>query len=117
MKYSVLGRTGLNVSRLCLGPMTFGEQNSEKDGHEQLDLALNAGVNFIDTAEIYSVPPGPETYGATERVIGTWFKRRGQRDRIILATKAARVPPGCCRRPRTSAAVFPTSTARTWKRR
>jgi aryl-alcohol dehydrogenase-like predicted oxidoreductase len=89
MKYSPLGRTGLNVSRLCLGTMTFGEQNTERDGHEQLDLALDAGINFIDTAEMYSVPPRPETYGATERIIGTWFRSRGRRGQVILATKAA----------------------------
>src|SRR5271157_4402445 len=89
MKYSPLGRTGLNVSRICLGTMTFGEQNSEKDGHEQLDLAVDAGINFIDTAEMYSVPPRPETYGATESIIGAWFKNSGKRDKVILATKAA----------------------------
>lgn len=89
MKYSPLGRTGLNVSRISLGTMTFGEQNSEREGHEQLDLALDAGVNFIDTAEMYSVPPRPETYGATERIIGAWLKRSGKRGQVVLATKAA----------------------------
>lgn len=89
MNYHPLGRTGLKVSRLALGTMTFGEQNSEREGHAQLDLALEAGINFIDTAEMYPVPPGPETYGATERIIGSWFQRSGKRAKVILATKAA----------------------------
>jgi hypothetical protein len=77
------------VSELCLGTMTFGEQNSEAQAHEQLDMAVAAGVNFIDTAEIYPVPPRAETQGLTERYIGTWLKRRGGRDRLILASKVA----------------------------
>ena len=89
MKYSPLGRTGLDVSRICLGTMTFGEQNTERDGHEQLDFAVDAGINFIDTAEMYPVPPRAEIYGATERIIGSWLKRSGKRDRVIIATKAA----------------------------
>jgi aryl-alcohol dehydrogenase-like predicted oxidoreductase len=84
-----LGDTGLEVSALCLGTMTFGEQNSEAEAHAQLDLALDAGINFIDTAEIYPVPPRAETQGLTERYIGTWLKRRGGRDRLILASKVA----------------------------
>jgi len=89
MQYRPLGHTGLNVSLICLGTMTWGEQNTEAEGHAQLDAALDAGVNFIDTAEMYPVPPRPETYGATETIIGTWLKQRGNRDRVILASKAA----------------------------
>lgn len=84
-----LGRTGLHVSVLGLGTMTFGEQNTEADAHAQLDRALAAGVNFLDTAEIYPVPPRAETYGRTERYIGTWLAQRRCRERIVLATKVA----------------------------
>ncbi|MGF1462394.1 MAG: aldo/keto reductase [Maricaulaceae bacterium] len=87
MKYSELGRTGLKVSRCCLGTMTWGEQNTEAEGHAQMDYALDRGVNFFDTAELYSIPPKPETQGSTERIIGTWFKARRSRDKVILATK------------------------------
>jgi aryl-alcohol dehydrogenase-like predicted oxidoreductase len=87
MKYSQLGNTGVQVSRICLGTMTFGEQNSEAEAHAQLDYAFDAGVNFIDTAEMYPVPPRAETYGQTERYIGSWLRRSGRRDRVILATK------------------------------
>jgi aryl-alcohol dehydrogenase-like predicted oxidoreductase len=89
MQYRPLGRTGLEVSALCLGTMTFGQQNTEAEGHAQLDYALDQGVNFLDTAEMYSVPPRPETQGSTERIIGSWLRARGNRDRIILATKVA----------------------------
>lgn len=89
MQYRPLSDTGLNVSALCLGTMTFGEQNSEQQAFEQLDMALDAGVNFIDTAEMYPVPPRADTMGATERVIGRWLQKRGCRDRVILATKVA----------------------------
>ena len=89
MQYSELGRTGLRVSRVCLGTMTWGEQNTEAEGHAQMDYALERGINFWDTAEMYAVPPKPETQGATERIIGTWFASRGQRDKVILATKIA----------------------------
>ena len=89
MEYRLLGRTGIKVSAIGLGTMTFGEQNSEAQGHEQLDYALAQGINLIDTAELYSVPPRPETYGATERIIGTWLARRGRRDKIVLATKVS----------------------------
>ncbi|MET0291697.1 MAG: NADP(H)-dependent aldo-keto reductase, partial [Steroidobacteraceae bacterium] len=89
MEYRSLGRTSLKVSAICLGTMTFGEQNTEADGHQQLDFAVDRGVNFIDTAEMYSVPPRAETYGATERIVGTWLKKRGQRDKVIVATKVA----------------------------
>ncbi|MBK8164012.1 MAG: NADP(H)-dependent aldo-keto reductase [Gammaproteobacteria bacterium] len=88
MRYTRLGRTDLEVSRICLGTMTFGEQNSEREAHMQLDTALAAGVNFIDTAEMYPVPPKAETCGRTEQYIGSWLRARGQRDRVILATKA-----------------------------
>ena len=86
MQYATLGRSDLKVSRVCLGTMTFGTQNSEADSHRQLDFALARGVNFIDTAEMYSVPPNAESYGKTETYIGTWLKRQA-RDRIVLATK------------------------------
>ena len=83
-----LGRSNLVVPEICLGTMTFGEQTSEADAHAQLDYALAQGVNFIDTAEMYAVPPHAETYGATETIVGNWLKRQ-QRDKIILATKVA----------------------------
>jgi aryl-alcohol dehydrogenase-like predicted oxidoreductase len=79
----------MDVSRLCLGTMTFGEQNSEADAHEQLDRAVAFGINFIDTAEMYPVPPKAETQGLTERYIGTWLKKRGARDDVIIASKAS----------------------------
>lgn len=89
MEYRQLGRSGINVSAIGLGTMTFGEQNSEAEGHEQIDCALDAGVNLLDTAEMYSVPPRAETYGATERIIGTWLKKSGKRDQVVIATKVA----------------------------
>jgi len=90
MEYRPLGRTGIKVSAIGLGTMTFGEQNSETDGHQQIDYALDQGVNLIDTAEMYSVPPRAETYGATERIIGTWLKKHSsKRDQLVLATKVA----------------------------
>lgn len=82
-----LGRTGLDVSLICLGTMTFGQQNTEAEGHAQMDYALDHGVSFFDTAEMYAIPPKPETQGATERIIGTWMQARGNRDKIILASK------------------------------
>ncbi|KAA3641605.1 MAG: NADP(H)-dependent aldo-keto reductase [Bacteroidetes bacterium] len=87
MEYTKLGKTDLEVSKICLGTMTFGEQNSEKEGHEQLDYALEQGVNILDTAEMYSVPGRKETQGSTERIIGTWLQQRKNRDKVILATK------------------------------
>lgn len=87
MQYRPLGRTGLEVSTICLGTMTYGEQNTEAEGHAQMDYALDHGINFFDTAELYSIPPKPETQGSTERIIGSWFKARGNRDKVILATK------------------------------
>jgi aryl-alcohol dehydrogenase-like predicted oxidoreductase len=89
MKYTTLPNTDTKVSKICLGTMTWGKQNTEADGHEQMDYALDAGVNFFDTAELYSVPATPETYGATEKIIGTWFKKTGNRDKVVLASKIA----------------------------
>ena len=89
MKYSTLGRSGMKVSTICLGTMTYGEQNTEAEGHAQMDYALGEGVNFFDTAEIYAIPPKAETQGATETIIGNWFKARGNRDKVILASKVS----------------------------
>jgi aryl-alcohol dehydrogenase-like predicted oxidoreductase len=90
MKHRPLGRTGLTVPEICLGTMTWGEQNSESEGHQQMDRALEKGVNFFDTAELYSTMPiRAETQGSTERIIGTWLKNRKKRDDVIIATKAA----------------------------
>lgn len=89
MQFRQLGRTDVRVSAVCLGTMTWGQQNSEAEGHAQLDLAIDRGVNFIDTAEMYAVPPKPETQGSTERIIGSWLKARGGRDKVVLATKIA----------------------------
>jgi len=83
-----LGRSDLQVSRICLGTMTFGEQNTEAEGHSQLDYAFARGINFIDTAEMYPVKPRAGTYGQTERIVGTWLRRQ-PRDRVVLATKVA----------------------------
>jgi aryl-alcohol dehydrogenase-like predicted oxidoreductase len=84
-----LGSSDLKVTKICLGTMTFGEQNTEADAHSQLDYAVERGINFIDTAEMYPVMPRAETQGATERFIGTWLKKSGLRDKVVLATKAA----------------------------
>lgn len=89
MKYTTLPNTDLKVSKICLGTMTWGNQNTEAEGHQQMNYALEQGVNFFDTAELYSVPASPETYGETERIIGTWFKKTGNRDQVILASKIA----------------------------
>ena len=89
MELRPLGRSDIRVSALCLGTMTFGEQNSEAEAHAQLDRALAAGINFIDTAEMYPVPPRAETIGRTEAYIGTWLASRGCRDRVVLASKVA----------------------------
>ncbi len=89
MDYRKLGRSELNVSSLCLGSMTWGSQNTETEGHAQIDMAVAAGVNFIDTAELYPTTPGTaENVGATEEIIGTWLIKPGNRDKIILASKA-----------------------------
>lgn len=89
MKYTTLPNTDIKVSKICLGTMTFGQQNTEADGHAQMDYALEHGVNFFDTAEMYSVPARQETYGSTEKIIGTWFKKTGKREEIVLASKIA----------------------------
>jgi aryl-alcohol dehydrogenase-like predicted oxidoreductase len=89
MDYRALGRTGVKVSRLCLGTMTFGEQNSEAEGHAQMDYALDRGITFFDAAEIYPIPPKPETQGRTEAIIGTWLAARKARDKVVIATKVA----------------------------
>ena len=89
MEYRELGRTGVKVSALTLGTMTFGEQNSEAEGHAQMDYAVERGINLFDAAEIYPIPPKPETQGRTEEVIGTWLKARKTRDRVLIATKVA----------------------------
>ncbi|HET8807720.1 MAG TPA: aldo/keto reductase, partial [Methylophaga sp.] len=89
MKFNRLGHSDLQVSEICLGTMTYGEQNSQAEGFEQLDYAVSQGVNFIDTAELYAIPPKAETYGATEVIIGNWLKQRGRRNDLILASKMA----------------------------
>lgn len=87
MEYRPLGRTGMTVSAVSLGTMTFGTQNTQEDGFAQMDRALDAGINFFDTAEMYAVPPTEQSYGKTEEIIGNWFTRSGKRDKVILATK------------------------------
>ena len=89
MKFKKLGNTDLDVSLICLGTMTWGTQNSEKDAFEQMDYSLSKGINFFDTAELYSVPPTAESYGKTEVMIGNWFEKRKNREKIILASKVA----------------------------
>ncbi len=88
MQRTTLGRTGIDVSKICLGTMTFGSvQNTEQDGFEQMDYAVDHGIDFFDTAELYAVPPQPDTCHKTEVIVGNWMKARGNRDRIVLATK------------------------------
>jgi aryl-alcohol dehydrogenase-like predicted oxidoreductase len=87
MQYRSLGRSGLSVSAIGLGTMTWGAQNTEAEGHAQMDAALERGVTFWDTAEMYAIPPTASSYGKTETIIGSWFQSRGQRDKVILATK------------------------------
>ncbi|MBQ0730568.1 MAG: aldo/keto reductase [Oleispira antarctica] len=89
MEYRKLGRTGLDISLIGLGTMTWGLQNTQAEGFEQMDYALERGINFFDTAEMYAVPPSPDTFGKTEAIIGNWFKERGARDKVILASKIA----------------------------
>ena len=88
MKYTTIPNTDIKVSKICLGTMTFGNQNSEAEAHEQMNYALDQGVNFFDTAEMYAVPPSKETQGLTEQYIGNWFAQTGNRDKVVLATKA-----------------------------
>jgi len=87
MKYTILPDSDIKVSKICLGSMTWGQQNSEKEGHEQIEYALEQGINFIDTAEMYSVPANKDTQGSTEKIIGSWFKKSGKRNKIVLASK------------------------------
>lgn len=89
MEYTRLGDSDLRVSRICLGSMIWGDQNSEAEAFEQLDCGMDLGVNFIDTAEMYSVPSRSETYGASEAIIGNWMRQRGNRDQVVVATKVA----------------------------
>ena len=89
MKFRKLGTTNVDVSVICLGTMTWGEQNTQKEAFEQMDYASEMGVNFFDTAELYPVPPGAKTYGRTEQMIGNWFKEKKNREKIVLATKVA----------------------------
>lgn len=89
MNYKKLGNTDIDVSTICLGTMTWGEQNTQEEAFQQMDYALDQGVNFWDTAELYSVPPKAETYGLTEVIIGNWFKENKKRDKVILASKVA----------------------------
>jgi aryl-alcohol dehydrogenase-like predicted oxidoreductase len=89
MRYKALGNSGVDVSLIGLGTMTYGEQNTEAEGHQQLDYAIDQGVNFLDTAELYAIPPKVETYGQTESIIGSWLSKRGKRDDIVLASKIA----------------------------
>ena len=89
MNFKKLGSTDVDVSTICLGTMTWGEQNSKADGFEQMDYAIDNGVNFWDTAEIYAIPMREETYGETENIIGEWFKKTKKRDKVILATKVS----------------------------
>ncbi len=93
MKFKKLGITDLDVSLICLGTMTWGTQNSEKDAFEQMDYSVEQGINFFDTAELYSVPPNADSFGKTEIMIGNWFEKRKNREKIILASKVA--GPGC----------------------
>lgn len=89
MKYTTLPHTNIKVSKLCLGTMTWGNQNTQDEGFAQMDLALDKGINFFDTAELYPVPATAETYAETERIIGNWFEKTGNRDKVVLASKIA----------------------------
>lgn len=89
MKYTTLPHTDIKVSKICLGTMTWGNQNTQAEGHQQMDYALDQGVNFFDTAELYPVPATAETYAETERIIGNWFQKTGNRDKVVLASKIA----------------------------
>ena len=85
MKYRRLANTNLDVSLICLGTMTYGEQNTEEEAHQQLDYSIANGINFIDTAEMYAIPPKEETQGSTESIIGTWLAKRKDRNKIYVA--------------------------------
>ncbi len=92
MKYTNLPSTDIKVSRICLGTMNMGKQNNGAEGHKQMDYALEQGINFIDTAELYAIPIEKETQGKTEEIIGTWLKKTGNRDKIVLASKIVGPP-------------------------
>lgn len=94
MEYRQLGRSGLSVSAVSLGTMTFGQQNSEAEGHALMDLAVDHGVNFLDAAELYPITPTADTQGRTEEIIGTWMKARGNRDKVVVASKVVARSPG-----------------------
>ncbi len=89
MRYNLFGSTGFNISKVTLGTMTWGKQNTEAEGHEQMDFAVEHGVNAFDTAELYAIPSSPETWGKTESIIGSWFQQTGMRDKVFLASKIA----------------------------
>ncbi|MFC4723118.1 aldo/keto reductase [Geojedonia litorea] len=89
MKYTTLPHSNIKVSKICLGTMTWGNQNTQNEGFDQMDYALDQGVNFFDTAELYPVPAEQKTYAETERIIGNWFQKTGNRDKIVLASKIA----------------------------
>lgn len=93
MLYTTLPHTSLEVSKICLGTMTWGKQNSEAEGHQQMDYALDQGINFFDTAELYPVPAHADRYAHTEIIIGNWFKKTGNRDKVVLASKIAGKAP------------------------
>ena len=93
MIYSKLGHTDIEVSKICLGTMTFGEQNTESEAHDQLNFSLENGVNFIDTAEMYPVPPNAKTQGLTEKYIGSWLKKSNNRHNVIIASKVTGPAP------------------------
>ncbi|MBD0831003.1 NADP(H)-dependent aldo-keto reductase [Aestuariibaculum sediminum] len=102
MKYTTIPKTDIKVSKICLGTMTWGNQNTEAEGHAQMDYALEQGVNFFDTAEMYPVPASPESQGETSRIIGSWFKKTGNRDKVILASKIVGRPSDYTAHIRTS---------------
>ena len=89
MKYTTIPNTEIKVSKICLGSMTWGNQNNEAEGHQQMDYAIGQGVNFIDTAELYPVPATAELSGRTSKIIGTWLKKSGNRDKVVIASKIA----------------------------
>ncbi|MGK0500399.1 MAG: aryl-alcohol dehydrogenase-like predicted oxidoreductase [Oceanicoccus sp.] len=102
MKYNRLGHTDIDVSQICLGSMMWGSHNSEAEGHQQLDYAMERGINFIDTAECYAIPPHADTQGATETILGNWLAKRGDRDKLIIASKVTgRSPYDWIRGPET----------------
>ena len=89
MKYTTIPNTDIKVSKICLGSMTWGNQNTEAEGHQQIDYATDQGVNFIDTAELYPVPATAETQGKTSEIVGTWLKKTRKRDQVVIASKIA----------------------------